>query len=155
MYIIREALGEEHDRLNGLFEEFRTLRTRDPATARIRLERFRGLLLLRMGLEDRILFPFYEARVPPPQRVAVNAMREEHRQIRELLTLLDRRLGGGEDPAGLEQELVEMLDVHMSVEEVLFIPWVEALEAGEREALLERMRAFRINFRAGPDGSGT
>jgi iron-sulfur cluster repair protein YtfE (RIC family) len=145
MYVIREFMRDEHELLDRLFAEFLELKGRDPALARGRFDRIRAILMRRIALEDGVLFPFYEARRGAPGGGPTQAMRDQHRQIHEVLALLGEELADAARPTGrLEHELLELLAVHVAMEEEIFIPWVERLDPVARRSLQAKMAAFDL-----------
>jgi hypothetical protein len=143
MYIIREFMSDEHELLDRLFAEFLELRGSDPELSRSRFARIKAILTRRAALEDGVLFPFYEARREPSGRSPTLAMRDQHRQILEVLELLEAELAAGARPTShLEHELRELLSLHVAMEEEFFIPWVRQLDSVARGSLKAKMAAF-------------
>ena len=143
MYVIREFMRDDHELLDRLLAEFLELKGRDPALARVRFAHIKTLILRRMALEDRVLFPFYEGRHETADGIPTRTMREQHRQILEVLELLEVELAAGLRPTDrLEHELHDLLTLHVAMEEEFFIPWVQRLDVVAGRSLQAKLAAF-------------
>jgi len=143
MYIIREFMRDDHELLDRLMTEFLELKGRDPELARSRFARIKAILARRIALEDGVLFPFFEARRDQAGISPTLAMREQHRQIQEVLALLESELAANARPTvSLEHELLDLLAVHVAMEEEFFIPWAQRLDSVARGSLKAKMAAF-------------
>ena len=143
---VHEYLGEDHRRLDALFEALVQLAIRDPESRRgeaLRLYRdFRAGLQRHIRAEEDVLFPAFESAtgmVGGP----VTVMRREHREIEVVLDEIETRLQAGESPEPLAASLRGVLGPHNVKEENVLYPMTDAsLSPAEREDLVRRIRGI-------------
>lgn len=135
---ISEFMSKDHDRLDGLFAEFKRLGQGDSSQAKELFQGFRNGLLRHIAWEEELLFPLFESRMHlsgGPTEV----MRMEHAQIKEYL---DRIVSGqGEDVGQVAEWLEMVLRGHNEKEENILYPWIDqAIPEEARQGVLEKMR---------------
>jgi iron-sulfur cluster repair protein YtfE (RIC family) len=131
----------DHDRLDGLFAQFRSSKTNDPAGARATFEEFKAGLERHIDWEEDILFPVFEAHTGMHDTGPTAVMREEHRLIRQFLDTIGRKLQRG-DLATDEDEarLLTILKEHNSKEELILYPAIDRqVSVRERDDVFVRM----------------
>jgi regulator of cell morphogenesis and NO signaling len=144
---VAEALGWDHDRLevieNRAFEERRAGRFAEAAAV---YGTFARGLRRHIGFEEDLLFPEFERRAGVPAEAGPTAvMRAEHRIIEGLIGEIERGIG---DPAadvdGARRRLHQVLGDHNMKEERVLYPGTDRLMTeDERDALIQRIQAYR------------
>jgi hemerythrin-like domain-containing protein len=136
-------LAADHARLDDLFDDASSeVGAGDFARARARFASFADGLERHIAMEERVLFPLFDARAGMPGPTLV--MRREHRQIEQLLALAAAALavGDGATYAAEAASLAAILQAHNMKEERILYPRTDALldddERAELVAALER-----------------
>ena len=143
MYEFSKVMGDEHERLAGLFRQYQALRPRQPVEARRRLEEFTAGLERHMAIEEQILFPRFEDFSHLGTSGPTTVMRGEHREIRHALARLRSLPPGTGAIDELEMKLLDALRAHEAMEDLVFNPWIdESLNETERLGLFEKMHRF-------------
>src|SRR5687767_10986434 len=92
---VRTDFAADHDRLDGLFAEYRTLKRTDPARAKECFKEFKFGLQRHIIWEEQILFPRFEFITGMPEGSPTAVMRLEHRQIGDRLEAIHQKVRGG------------------------------------------------------------
>lgn len=108
-------------------------------------ERFLALLRRHMAREDGVLYPVC-AQLFDGERGAVTVLRGDHEALERLARNLDDVTPQKSARKEVVQELAEVLDAHISREEVVLFPFLEHLLSEEMAAKLR----LRLEV-AGPD----
>lgn len=142
METIADFMGEDHDRLDGLFDEFRSTRGTDYSKACKLFLDFEAGLLRHIVWEEEILFPLFEERTGMRDSGPTAVMRAEHQEIKELLAKIhDAVLKGDTETGELEKEIIVILSAHNVKEENILYPWIdETLTEREIEETLAIMQ---------------
>lgn len=128
---------EDHDRLDSLFLQFRTLKTSDRETAVAAFNEFKSGLERHIVWEEEILFPSFE-RKTGHSGGPTEVMREEHRQIRGFLgAIADKLTSDATDTAPEEVGLLSVLEAHNQKEEGILYPMIDQMTGAE-----ERIEIF-------------
>ena len=145
---ISSHYGHDHDRLDRLFSQYRSLKGTDPARARACFTDFRQGLERHIGWEEDLLFPLFEAKTGLREGPTA-VMRHEHRQIKRHLEAIDAALQAsrmGDDSE--DDALLEILATHNWKEEQILYPAIDrAVTEDERRRTFETMGADGV----GPD----
>ncbi len=134
---ILEFMGEDHDRLDKTFEEFRKIRVNNIAQAALLFHEFKTGLLRHIVWEEEILFPIFEEKTGMHDSGPTAVMRMEHRKIQEFLESINNKIGNGDgDIESLEISLIGVLTEHNIKEEKILYPWIdqEASDQDKKEA---------------------
>lgn len=126
------------------------------ADARARLLRCIACWEQQVRLEEEVLYPLFELRLGTAG-AGTAAMREEHRELRQVFEQLELALERARRPRVLEahEELVVLLGSHFSREERVVYPTLDAmLSDRERGRLLTRVEAEPDNGRGAPVAGG-
>ena len=137
---VNEALGWDHDRLDGLDQAATEAWTAGDRKSGERLHlRFVHGLLRHIRFEEAVLFPAFErAAGMPPDHGPTAVMRVEHRAIEQLLADLRDAVAAGVRPgASTREELLEVLRAHNAKEENVLYPMLDrALAPPDSDALV-------------------
>jgi iron-sulfur cluster repair protein YtfE (RIC family) len=118
MNSITEHFGADHDRLDGIFTEFQSLKRTDAAAAKQKFQLFLTGLTRHIVWEEDALFPLFEERTGMKNSGPTSVMRLEHREIkRHLDEIHDKVRAADPDSDALEAELLEVLKAHNMKEE--------------------------------------
>jgi iron-sulfur cluster repair protein YtfE (RIC family) len=132
---IRHAFAEDHDRLDGLLAEYRSLKRVDPAAAKERFKEFKFGLQRHIVWEEQILFPLFERKTGLSQTGPTAVMRAEHRQIGERLEAVHQKVRSQDPDSDRETEsLLEVLARHNQKEEGVLYPALDRLLSAEEVA---------------------
>jgi uncharacterized protein (DUF2249 family)/hemerythrin-like domain-containing protein len=143
---VRECLGEDHRRLDGILGEVeRLVSARAFDEAGRRMSEFSCGLNRHIEIEERIMFPEFED-VTGGEFGPTNMMRAEHVEIRRFMAQAETAVQAGDGNvfaravAGLRQVLGE----HNLKEERVLYPMVDGGAGSEhqRDLLVRRMQAF-------------
>ena len=142
---VDEYLTWDHCRLDALLDETIDLFEQSSLEeARKRYGEFACGLDRHISMEETILFPVFEARVPEASPIRV--MRFEHEQIREAMRAIAASLGRGDERAfhaGIET-LVSVLGEHNAKEEQVLYPLIDRMSTGDESGdLVRRMQTAR------------
>lgn len=144
MKTITEVMGQDHDRLDGLFNAFRSLKHREFGRARGFFSEFKRGLQRHIVWEEELLFPLFESQTGMLDRGPTAVMRMEHRLIKDYLEELhERLLNGAVTTDDCEQGLLSLLTAHNTKEELVLYPWMdENVSEQEVQEILARMKAL-------------
>jgi hemerythrin-like domain-containing protein len=142
---IAQFYSDDHNRLDGLFEQYLKLKEKDPPASIKVLERFKVGLEQHMAWEEAILFSEYDARIPSADEESPTVdLTFEHQQLRDCLEIVVRKMR--EKDLGLELEkdearFVELLAAHNFAEETgLYVKLDEVLTNQDRSEIQKRMQ---------------
>jgi len=141
--MISEFLNDEHRRCDEAFSSAEAAVDHgDVESARQHFQDFSAAMERHFAAEEEVLFPRFEeltGNVGGPTAV----MRDEHAQMRALLSDMNFELEGDDGGDFLDQSetLLILMQQHNLKEEEMLYPMMDQVLAGESEALLERLRA--------------
>lgn len=143
---VMEFMSKDHDRLDGLFQEFRNLKDRDFSKAENLFTEFKSGLERHIAWEEEILFPIFETKTGMYDSGPTAVMRSEHRQIKEYLGQIRQKIVNQDTKTEeLENGLVEVLTAHNLKEENILYPWIDnSVTEKEREEAFVRMRSLLV-----------
>lgn len=136
-------MGEDHDRLDRIFEEFRKTKSAEKDKVKALFHDFKTGLTRHIVWEEEILFPVFENKTAMQGLGPTAVMRTEHRRIKELLEKMHERIikGGADNLHQLENELLDVLVAHNDKEENILYPWIDnSVSDKEKEEMLTKMR---------------
>ncbi|MBI4140390.1 hemerythrin domain-containing protein [Candidatus Woesearchaeota archaeon] len=135
---VLEFMGKDHDRLDGVFKDFRSAMNSDISKAKQLFHDFKTGLQKHIVWEEEILFPLFENKTRMFDEGPTAIMRMEHRQIKDFLEKIHKRISEKDcDVELLQAGLIEVLTEHNNKEESILYPWIDK-ETSE----LEREEAF-------------
>jgi uncharacterized protein (DUF2249 family)/hemerythrin-like domain-containing protein len=142
---ITDSYGHDHDRLDGLFQQYRKWKRTDYPTAADSFRQFKRGLERHIAWEEEILFPQFEAKTGMRGTGPTEAMRFEHRQIKHRLGQIVAKLHQGDPETDVEEAaLFELLSAHNQKEEAILYPACdEFLDEAEHRAVFERMETIQ------------
>lgn len=124
---------EDHDRLDGLFKSFQSLKRRDFAKAKEAFKEFKFGLQRHIVWEEDLLFPLWEEKTGMSEGGPTAVMRREHRQIGDCLEAIHQKVQQqNPDSDREEQALLELLGNHNMKEERVLYPAIDNV-TGEKE----------------------
>ena len=136
-------MAQDHDRLDGIFQEFRGTKAQDLKKAKSYFHDFKIGLQKHIVWEEEILFPIFEKKTGMYETGPTAVMRMEHRQIKEFLEKIhDQILKGETKPIDeLEKGLIEVLTAHNLKEEDILYPWIDdSISETERNDVFTQMK---------------
>jgi iron-sulfur cluster repair protein YtfE (RIC family) len=132
---IQQGFAEDHDRLDGLLAEYRSLKRADPAAAKERFKEFKFGLQRHIVWEEQILFPLFERKTGLSKTGPTAVMRAEHRQIGERLEAIHQKVRKQDPDSDAEIEaLLVVLSSHNQKEEGVLYPALDRLLSAEEVA---------------------
>ena len=134
----------DHDRLDGLFDQFQTIKACDYEGAKQHFKEFKRGLERHIVWEEEILFPLFETKSGMRESGPTAVMRMEHRQIKEALEQIHLKVREeNSDSGGEETRLLQILSEHNRKEENILYPMVDRfVSEPERKAVFDRMKSF-------------
>lgn len=143
---IRHHFGDDHDRLDGLFQRFQQLKHTDLPLARQLFAEFKAQLERHIAWEEEILFPLFEERTGFAGGGPTAVMRWEHEQIKQHLAAIELKQGQNEaTTAGDEAALLAVLGPHNLKEENILYPMIDQFTTeAERRGIYARMDRLRV-----------
>ncbi len=130
MPTISEFMEKDHDRLDGIFSEFR--KTHEAK----RFAEFKTGLQRHIVWEEKVLFPFFEERAGSGP---TNVMRMEHKRIKGCLERIHDNLAN-DNTSDTENELLDALTPHNQKEESVLYPSIDSFASNaERKELFRKM----------------
>jgi len=138
-----DFMAQDHDRLDGIFQEFRGTKVQDLKKAKSYFHDFKIGLQKHIVWEEEILFPIFENKTGMFETGPTAVMRMEHRQIKEFLEKIHDQILKGETSKidELEKGLIEVLTTHNQKEESILYPWIDdSLSETERENVFTQMK---------------
>ena len=138
---ISAMFDEDHDRLDGLFKSFQTLKRTDFPKAKTAFVDFKAGLQRHVVWEEDVLFPLWEKKTGMIGGGPTIVMRREHQEIGDCLEGIYRKVQAQNPETDREEEtLLDLLDRHnMSEEQVLYPAMDRVTSEAEREAAFRAM----------------
>ena len=139
---IADFMGKDHDRLDGIFKEFQTIKQSNLTGAKRLFADFKAGLERHIIWEEDILFPMFETRTGMYDSGPTAVMRMEHRQIKGFLAQIQDAISSGNTKTEeFENGLSEVLTAHNNKEESILYPWIDdSISEDERQQSLLRMK---------------
>jgi hemerythrin superfamily protein len=141
---ITDFMERDHNRLDGLFKEFQSAKSRDFAKAQQCFSEFKRGLQRHIVWEEEFLFPRFESRTGISEGGPTTVMRLEHLRLKELLEGIHDQVAAGKTDTGeYEHELLDVLLVHNTKEEAVLYPAIDrCLSEQEAGEIIETMKAL-------------
>ena len=138
---ITEFFEQDHDRLDELFKTFQQSKRSDVPKAEEAFTGFKFGLQRHIVWEEDVLFPLWEQKTGMSDSGPTPAMRNEHRQIGQLLEAIHRKVADkNHDSDQEEQGLLDLLGSHNRKEERALYPAIDKVtSAEERQAVFLSM----------------
>lgn len=140
---IKSYFQKDHDKLDGLFEEFQAVKACDAESAREHFGDFKHGLERHMAWEENILFPLFESKTGMKYGGPTQVMRLEHDQLKLLLRNLEEKMKQeelGDDDQ--ETALIELLAQHNYKEENILYPMIDqSITEEERGEVFRKIKA--------------
>lgn len=128
-------MGDDHDRLDGIFKEFQSLKNKEPGRAGRLFHDFKTGLQRHIVWEEEILFPLFENKTGMSDNGPTAVMRMEHVKIKDFLEKIhDKVMKGGMQSDDLEQGLMLVLSEHNNKEENILYPCIDDSVTEEEKA---------------------
>jgi iron-sulfur cluster repair protein YtfE (RIC family) len=139
---ISTFFGEDHDRLDGLFKEFQSLKRTDFPRAKEAFKAFKFGLQRHIVWEEDLLFPLWEDKTGMSEGGPTQVMRREHRQIGDCLEAIHQKVADqNPDSDQEEQALLGWLGNHNLKEERVLYPAIDDVANDqERERVFQAMK---------------
>ncbi|MBU6482165.1 MAG: hemerythrin domain-containing protein [Nitrospirae bacterium] len=133
---------QDHDRLDELFKTFQNLKRSDFGKAKEAFKEFKFGLQRHIVWEEDLLFPLWEEKTGMSESGPTFVMRNEHRQIGQLLEAIHRKVADqNPDSDQEEQALLNLLGSHNMKEERVLYPSIDQVTSGaERETVFRSMK---------------
>lgn len=138
-----EFMEKDHDKLDNIFEEFRTIKNTDVGKATTLFHEFKIGLQRHIIWEEEILFPLFEIKTGMHNTGPTAVMRMEHHQIKGFLEMIHDKIVKGEVSGidELENGLLRVLKPHNEKEETILYPWIDtSASEEEREESFTKMK---------------
>ena len=135
-------MSVDHDRLDNIFEEFKSLKKDDMNRAKTLFLDFKAGLQKHIVWEEDILFPIFERGTGMHDTGPTAVMRMEHRHIKNFLEEIGEKILVGELEGIDEAEigLLEVLGSHNQKEENILYPAIDNLTSEqEKEQAIKKM----------------
>ena len=142
---------EDHEKLDGLFDQFQALRACDYAEAKRYFKDFKFGLERHIAWEEQILFPLFEAKTRSKESGPTAVMRFEHKQIKEKLERLHAKVREeSPDSDEEESELLYLLAQHNKKEENILYPMIDQITSEEeRKHIFHEMEQLSMKGSSG------
>jgi iron-sulfur cluster repair protein YtfE (RIC family) len=125
---VKDYFEADHDRLDELFKKFQHLKQTESPKAKEIFKEFKVGLQRHIVWEEEILFPLFERKTGIAQGGPTQVMRMEHRQIRDLLESIHKKIQDqNPDTDPEEQTLLSVLSAHNQKEENILYPAIDRL----------------------------
>ena len=134
----------DHERLDGLFKTFQTLKRKDFAKAKQAFVDFKFGLQRHIVWEEEILFPVFEQKTGVRDAGPTAVMRLEHREIGAGLEAVHQKVKGKNPESDKEETaLISLLSDHNRKEEVILYPTIDRfLNPAELEEIFQKMKSL-------------
>lgn len=118
--------AHDHDELDGYLKKFQELKRRNYLQAKEYFKKFKFGLQKHIVWEEEILFPLFENKTGLKNSGPTEVMRFEHRQIKEALENLHKKVQRHDPNSDQEeQSLINLLEVHNYKEESILYPAID------------------------------
>ena len=133
---------EDHDRLDGLFKLFQSLKRSEFGRAKEAFKEFKFGLQRHIVWEEDLLFPLWEEKTGMSEGGPTSVMRREHRQIGECLEAIHQKVADQNPESDQEEQaLLVLLGSHNMKEERVLYPAIDNVTSDqEREAVYRAMK---------------
>lgn len=119
-------MEQDHDRLNGLYNIFKELKTTDQNKAKEIFYEFKSDLENHILWEEEILFPRFESKTGMSDSGPTAVMKMEHKEIKDSLNEIFNQLKNGKTQTEeLELGLIDVLSEHNLKEENILYPMID------------------------------
>ncbi len=116
----------DHDRLDGIFNQFQEIKRKDIANAQNLFSEFKSGLERHIVWEEDILFPVFEEKTGMKTQGPTVVMRHEHQQIKQFLAKINKKVQEGNPETDEEENgMLQVLKVHNEKEENILYPWID------------------------------
>lgn len=140
MKTVLHFMGEDHDRLDNIFKEFKSIKNIEKGEAKKLFHQFKIGLQKHIVWEEEILFPLFEDKTGMRDTGPTAVMRMEHRTIKDFLEKIHENLGKNIPTNDLEEGLIEVLTEHNNKEENILYPWIDnSVSEEEKEEVFTKM----------------
>jgi hemerythrin-like domain-containing protein len=141
---VDDALGKDHERLDGLLHQLKAGIQSNAPAARKTLAELMGQLVHHMTWEDEVLFPAVKELAGAKERRSIESLEIDHERIRDTLRSLESSLAAGDFE--LARSLVRWLDTllrghNYDEEHGVYVDADRLLTPAVRRALIERFAA--------------
>ena len=141
MKTVLNFMGEDHNKLDNIFKEFKNTKNTDKNRARNLFHEFKIGLQKHIVWEEEILFPLFENKTGMYDTGPTAVMRMEHRKIKDFLEKIHRSLDEDIQINNLEEGLIEVLAEHNNKEENILYPWIDnSASEAEKEETFTKMK---------------
>ena len=132
---------KDHDRLDELFKTFQQLKRSDFPKAKEAFKAFKSGLQRHIVWEEDLLFPLWENKTGMSDSGPTPVMRNEHRQIGQLLEAIHGKVAAQNPDSDQEEEaLLDILGPHNRKEERALYPAIDQVAGPEdRETVFQNM----------------
>jgi|SRR3989338_582496 len=132
---------KDHDRLDGLFKAYQTLKRTDFDKAKPNFRDFKFGLQRHIIWEEEILFPLFEEKTGMRNGGPTEVMRMEHREIGAILEAIHEKVKARDPESDSdEQKLLTVLGNHNMKEENILYPAIDrSINDNERKAVFKKM----------------
>jgi iron-sulfur cluster repair protein YtfE (RIC family) len=138
---ISKFFEKDHDRLDELFKTFQQLKRSDFPKAKEAFKAFKSGLQRHIVWEEDLLFPLWENKTGMSDSGPTPVMRNEHRQIGQLLEAIHGKVAvQNPDSDQEEQALLDILGSHNRKEERALYPAIDQVAGpDDRETVFQNM----------------
>lgn len=132
---------QDHDRLDELFKTFQKFKRSDFAKAKEAFKEFKFGLQRHIVWEEDLLFPLWEEKTGMCDGGPTFVMRNEHRQIAQLLEAIHDKVADQNPECDQEEQaLLNLLGSHNMKEERVLYPAIDQVtNEEERESVFRNM----------------
>lgn len=132
---------QDHDRLDELFKTFQKFKRSDFAKAKEAFKEFKFGLQRHIVWEEDLLFPLWEEKTGMSDGGPTFVMRNEHRQIGQLLEAIHDKVADQNPECDQEEQaLLNLLGSHNMKEERVLYPAIDQVtNEEERETVFRNM----------------
>ena len=144
MTIIADFMGQDHDRLDGIFSEFQAVKGSDLGKAKHFFSEFKRGLQRHIVWEEEILFPVFEQKTGMLEVGPTAVMRLEHKVIQQALAGIHEKIRQGNCESEIEEaSLLATLSQHNEKEENILYPSIDRLVTPEEgQEILRKVREY-------------
>jgi regulator of cell morphogenesis and NO signaling len=133
--MITSYYEHDHDRLDGLFNDYQSSKAADLTKARERFQQFKAGLEQHIAWEEEILFPQFDQKTGMHGAGPTEIMRIEHHEIKRLLGAIADKIEHANADTDLEDgALLSILGAHNQKEENILYPAIDQM-LNEQERL--------------------
>jgi hemerythrin-like domain-containing protein len=146
MSTILDFMGGDHHACDDLFAAAEAAAAqKNWDSARSLFERFQAALAHHLAMEEKVLFPAFEARTGMSMG-PTQVMRMEHEQMRGLLQEMASAVANADQGRylGLSETLNMLMQQHNLKEENVLYPMTDQVLEGERDSLIRSMQAITL-----------